>query len=828
VTDLRYAVRTLLRAPGFTLSAVLALALGIGANTAVFSVVYAVLLKPLPYPHPEQLVQPSERNLARRADDGRVSRGMFVDWQARARSITALAAYSSSGEALWTIGDQIQVVTVAGASPNLLAVLSVRPILGNWFPADQNASGSPGVVISYGLWQRGFGGTTDVVGRRIVVEGRASLPIIGVMPRGFAFPEHADAWTNIAPGTSVPPSQRRYLYYHAVARIAPGYTIQDVRRELDALSAQVAAEHPDSDAGWSARVVPLANADTTGARPALMALLCAVAGVLLIACANVANLLLARATARRRETAVRIALGAGAGRILRYAAAEAALLAAGGVVSGIVLAGWLSGVLVRLAPPDIPRLEDVRVTLPVLLFATIVGLASALATACAAALHAIRTDVRGGVRPDSRAATPRASRVRRLLVGGEVAVVVLLLTGALLLLRTFVKLQHVSLGFESAHSVSVETRWPVGRLFGAGPRPHGRPWPAVQRAVAGLIDAVAATPGVQAVGLTADVPLTGTAYDGTVWRSDAPGAHGLTPPTDPRDRWTAELTVVTSGYFRAMNVPVLRGRNFNADDTLSDEQLNDASLPRRAVAIVNAAFASRYFAGQDPIARSIVVYDDQEFGVEKTIVGVVADFHRRAIADAPGPAVFLPHEQHPDVFRPSLVVRSSLPLAALGPELRASIHAFDPQLLVLQIRPMGDVVSGALARPRFNLLLLASFALVALALAAVGIYGVIAFLVAQRTREVGIRVALGAPASSVVGLFVRDGMVPVAAGAVMGVAGSLIVARAIRSLLFGVTPLDFVSLAGAPALLVLVALAACYLPARRALAVDPIVALREE
>jgi putative ABC transport system permease protein len=832
VHEIRFALRGLRRSPVFALSAIAALALGIGANAAVFSVVHAVLLKPLPYSEPDRLVKLSESNAVEGRDDGRVSRGTFVDWRARTRTLESLAAYSRGGEALWTIGDRLQTVHVSAATPSLARVLAVQPILGHWFP-DEGVSQAPApLVISYGLWQRAFGGAPDVIGRRVLIEGRTSREIGGVMPPGFSYPDGTDAWTSLSPGGTIAPQQRRFLYYHVVGRIRPGSTLTGVRAEFDTLAAQLAAEVPDANAGWTARVVPLAGADAVTSQAPLLALSAAVAGVLLIGCANVANLLLARAASRRREMGVRLALGAGLRHLVRQSFAEAAVLSLCATTAGAVLATWISGALVSVAPPDIPRLADVATERAGWWFAAAAGVLTAVFLGLIPALQAAAA-VRGAtIRPDLRAATPSAARMRRLLIGGEVAIVVLMLTGALLLLRTFVSLRGVDLGFEAERVWSVSTRWPLGRLVPSAPgppsTPRARPWPRVQRAVDGLIDAVAATPGVESVGLISEIPLSAAPYSGTVWRSDAPGAAGLTPPQDPRDRWRADLSIVTAGYFSALGVPFLRGRNFVDGDRWTDAQLNASTVPDGGVAIVNQAFVARYFGGEDPIGRTLVLYDDQTFGWNRTIVGVVADVRGRAVAEAAEPAVFVPHAQHPDVFLPSLIVRTSLPPASVVQTLRDRIAAYDPQLLVQRVRPMEEVVSGALSRPRFNLLLVGSFALIGLALAAVGIYGVVSFLVAQRTREIGIRMALGARAGDVRRLVVADGMLPVLAGAVCGIVAAMPASRAIRSLLFGVAPVDAISFAAAPALLVAVALSACYFPARRATRVDPLIALRED
>ncbi|HEX5473386.1 MAG TPA: ABC transporter permease [Vicinamibacterales bacterium] len=827
--DLRYAIRTLRQAPGFTAAAVLALALGIGANTAVFSVVDAVLLKPLPYPEPDRLVRLYEGNPGEGIDRGEVSAGTFADWRARSRTLEGLAAYAIpfNGETLWTIGDRVQVVKTATASPGLFDLLRVRPILGRPLSpeAETVAPGAVGqFVIGYGLWQRAFGGDREIAGRRVMLEGRLPREIVGVMPRGFAFPDGTDAWTSLPIGP-VPPAQRRSHSFGVLARIAPGRTIEDVRRELGGISTQLQSEQPASNKGWIAQIEPLAGSDSASTRLALIALLAAVAGVLLIGCANVANLLFARAAGRRQETAVRMALGAGWRRLVRQCLTEAALLCGAGVAAGLAIGYWIARVLVRLAPSDIPRLSDVGINAAVLVFALAAGVACTVLTGLAPALQAARAEFHGGVRRDARTATATGARVRRWLTGVQVAVVLTLLAGALLFVRTFVNLRGVDLGFHPAHVMEVEARWPVGRLFQAAP--GQRPWVHVQQAVDGLMAAVEAVPGVDAAGLVTQVPLATDPASGGVWPADAPGATGSHPPTDPRDRWQADLVVVTPGYFRALEIPFLRGRNFGPADRFTDEQLNHPALQQLGVAVVNAAFAARYFHGQEAIGR-LLGSDEGVSPAPRLIVGVVGDVRGRAVAEVARPTVYVPHAQNPDVLRPSLVIRSTLPFDAIAAAVRDRIAAYDPQLLVLRMRPMDAVISGALARPRFNLLLLCSFAAVALALAAIGIYGVLAYLVAQRTREIGIRVALGARAVDVLRLILREAMIPVLVGGAVGMIASALATRTIGSLLFGVTPLDPVSLAGAPAILVGVALLACYQPARRALRVDPLIALRDE
>jgi putative ABC transport system permease protein len=821
LNDVRYALRALRRSPGFAISGVLALALGIGANAAVFSVVYNVLLKPLPYSHPERLVRLYERNDGQGIIRGDVSPGTFVDWRARSRTLEAIALFTT-GEELWSFSDRSDVINTAAVSPALFSLLRVSPVLGRTFGPEEEER--VGVVISYALWQRRFSGAPSVLNDSVSVEGRMPLRVIGVMPRGFAFPEGTEAWTNLPFLSPVGAGERQVRYYHALARLAPDATLAQARAELTTVSAQLEVEQPRSNAGWTSEIEPLQNASTRGLRPALLMLLGAVSGVLLIGCANVANLVLARASGRRHEMAVRMVLGAGTVRILRQCFTESLVLATLGAFAGVLLGAWISAAMFGLAPADVKLEAEHGLNGMGLIAAAAVGLLSASLAGLVAAWQATRENHGGVIGSPRRTVTAHTASLRRWLIIGEVAIVVVLLTSTLLLGRSFIKLRGVDLGFQTDRVLTVETRWPTGRFA----VPSRRPWFLLQQAVDGTIGAVRSIPGVRAAGLVTDLPLSGNLSSGSMWRADAPGASGATPPASATDQWKADISIVTPGYFEALGITFVRGRNFSDTDRLTEQQLMNPRAPRTAVAVVNRTFASRYFSNEDPIGKRLVLFDDQTFGGTRTIVGVVSDVRARNVAEAGRPMIFLPHAEHPAVFRPTLVLRSALPPESLATAVRERLHTFDPQLLVLRTRPMNDVVAGALSRPRFNLVLMGSFAVVALSLAAIGIYGVVAFFVTQRTREIGIRVALGARSAAVMRLVLVEGMGPVFVGVAVGVVGSLAATRALRALLFGMKGLDLVSVTGAPAVLVAVAVLACYLPARRALRVDPVVALREE
>lgn len=820
--DVRHALRSFARAPGFTAAAVLTLALGAGATTAVFSVVHAVLLEPLPYPQPERLVRMWETNPAQGIDQGQVSPGTFADLRERTRTLESIALYMDR-DFLLSFGDDNGAEEVPGAavSPALFALLGARPVVGRTFAREAPTDPTAGeVVIGYGMWQRRFGGSPDVVGRTILERGLHPLTIIGVMPAGFDFPGRSEIWFRTLSAASVSAVQRQFRYYEAIGRLQAGSTLDEARAEATAIAATLGVEYPASNEGWSIRLTRLDESIVGGSRATLLALLGLVGCLLLIACANVANLMVARALARQHEVAVRLAIGAGSGRLLRQWLSEATLLALLGGAAGLGMAYAGTRVLIALAPGDIPRLDEVALSAPVLLFtlgvtcvtAILTGLAPALQTAGPRALDALRSGTR---RTDAGRA-----RVREWLIGAEVALTLVLLISAALLMRSFIMLRGVDLGFQQENVVTVDFRAPIGQFMG-----ESRPWFRRVEFHDRLIADVGAVAGVTSVAAVTDVPLAGDVLDGSLWRTDAPGAEGRRPPTSAADQWKAAIPVVTPEYFATMAIPILRGRGFLPLDRFTQEQLGGPPVPRPAgVAVINETFARRFFPDEDPLGRNLFLFDDQTFAAYRTIVGIVGDVRARAVAEEPAPAVYLPFAQHPG-RGVSLVLRTDMPIAELRRAVEDRMRAYR-EISVPVIRPLEAVVGSSIARPRFNLVLVASFALVALGLAGVGIAGIVGYLVARRTHELGVRLALGAHRWQIFRIVLGEGLRPVLLGVLAGSVGALAAARAIRALLFGLDPLDATSFTAAVVVLVLAACAAALVPAWRATRVDPAVTLR--
>ena len=824
VHDLRHAARALRRSPGFAVSAIAALALGIGANAAVFSVVHAVVIARLPYADPQRLVRVWEANPAQGIERGSVSPGV-IDLAQRSRTLESIALFGERNT-LFSDGVEPWESRAAAVSPGLFDLLGVRPIVGRTFVRNAARDGASvsgdEMVISHALWLKRFGGDSGVIGRPIRTDYRWSYTIVGVMPAGFAFPAGAELWTPLSYGPAVTPGQRQFRYYGGVARIRRGFTVDQAARETAGIAAQLETEFPASNAGWTVALSPLDRSVVGSTRLTLLVLLGLATCVLLIACGNVATLAIARATTRRHEIAVRMALGAGTDRLVRQWATEALLLAVLGGAGGLLVGYWSNRLLLAIAPRDIPRLDEVTFGGAVIAFvvsttavvALLVGVVPALRARDARPLDAMRSRTRGS--------TSGGVRLRTWLVGTQVALTFVLTVAATLLLRSFDRLQSTELGFRRHDVLSAELRVPGGRFSAS------RPWFRRAQYFDRLIAELGQIPGVRAIAGTSKVPLTGEVGTGSMWRSDAPGAHDTTPPTSAADQWKASIQLVTPRYFETMGVPVMRGRAFTQGDRFTEDELsNDDPSRPPGVAIINEAMARRYWPGSDPLGTTIFLLDDKAFAAYRTVVGIVGDVRATAVDSAAGPTVFLPYAQNPGQSL-SLVLRSDLRPGQLAGPVRSRLRALDPAITITNVRPFDEVFGGAVSRPRFTMFLAGGFATLALMIAGVGVFGIVGFLVARRTQELGIRVALGARPSDVLGLVLVEGLRPVLSGLLAGVVGAIAVAGAMRALLYGIAPLDAVSFIAAAALLATASLVAAAIPARRAAGVDPVRSLRSD
>ena len=825
VHDLRHATRGLRRSPGFALSAIAALSLGIGANTAVFAVVHAVVIAPLPYAEPERLVRVWEANPAQRIERAMVSPGTLVDLRQRSRTLERVAIFGER-EMLFTDDRQTWAARAAAVSPALFDVLSVRPAAGRVFASEDGRTawtGSPDdVVISYGLWQRQFGGEPDVVGRTIRMDYRWAYKIIGVMPLGFSFPPHTDVWVPLTYGPTLSPLERQFRYYGAIAQLRRGLTIDQAKREAAKIATDLQTELPASNAGWTIELAPLDQSIVGGARPALLLMLGLATCVLLIACGNVATLAVARATARRHERAVRTALGAGRGRHIRQWLAESLLLAGLGGAGGALVGYWSNRLLLALAPRDIPRLDEVGFGASAVAFVVLVAVVVALIVGVVPALRARDASPLDALRSRTLSSGPGSARAREWLVAAQVALTCVLTVAAVLLLRSFERLQSTDLGFRRESLLSAELRVPAGR-FSASP-----PWFQRVGYYDRLIAELSRIPGVRAVGGTSTVPLTGEVGSGSMWRTDAPGAHGATPPTSAADQWKAAIQLVTPGYFEALGVPIFRGRAFGSGDRFTERTLTDPDLPRPpGVAIINEAMARRYWPGSDPLGSTIFLFDDKSFAAYRTVVGIVGDVRSASVDSTAVPTVYLPFAQNSGQAL-SLILRSDLPPSELAVPVTSRLRSFDPAISIANVRPFAEVLDGALSRPRFTTLLAGSFATLALVIAAVGVFGIVGFLVTRRTQELGVRIALGARHVDVLWLVLSEGLRPVLLGALAGSVVAIAVARAMRPLLYGIATLDAASFATAAGILVVMSAVAAAIPAARAVGVDPLQSLRSE
>ena len=804
MTDLRFALRQLRKSPGFTLTAVITLALCIGANTAIFSVVNAVLLRPLPYPHSEQLVRVfgSQPQLALAPS----SPANFLEWKEENQVFERIGTYVGQGFNLLG-GDKPERVIGARVSADLLPLLGVQPALGRLFTNDEDQEGRGQVVIvSHDFWRSRFGGGPNIVRQTITLNDRP-YTVIGVMPPGFAFPStRTQVWVPIA-FNAAERKTRDTNFIDVIARLKPGVSIEQARANMNAVARSQTERYPKTNTGVGVKVVSLQEHIVGNVRPMLVVLLGAVAFVLLIACANVANLLLARAAARQREMAIRGALGASRSRVVRLLLTESVLLAVVGGAFGLLLAFWSLDLLVSLKPANLPRLAEIGVDRTVFLFTLAVSVVTGLLFGVAPALQVSKMDLNEGLKESSLGGTdsPRRHRLRALLVVSEVALSLVLLVGAGLMIRSFSRLLAVDPGFKADHVLTAFVSLPVSK------------YPKREEQTAffdRLLERLRNVPGVSAAGLVTDIPL----YGGSSTGFDVDGR----PEALPGQRPMTDYRLINADYFAAMGMKLVKGRAFSRYDT--------EAAP--GVVIINETMATRFFAGEDPIGRRLDLSGDPKD--LRDIVGVVGDVRNYGVDEEVKPEVYVPFLQSaPDylsgvVSAMTIVVRSTIEPTALAAALREQVQALDKDQPVSELRTMEWYLADSMAQRRFNMLLLGAFAGVALVLAAVGIYGVIAYTVTQRRHEMGIRIALGAKGGDILRLVFGNALATTLTGIALGLSAAFALTRLLRSLLYQVSPTDPVVFAAIPLLLLSVAVIATYLPARRATLVDPIEALRAE
>jgi putative ABC transport system permease protein len=803
LNDLRYAFRLLIKSPGFSLIAIATLALGIGANSAIFSIIETVLLRPLPFPHPNELAMlwsAPEKGHERETH----SFPDYVDFRDQAQSFSALTAFTQASTALYVDGGVYEMEGVAATS-DIFQVLGVAPTLGRAYTrADDNADARV-VVLTYETWKRYFNGDANVIGRQVRLSLRP-YTVIGVMPRGFRFPVgvRSEYVMPVHPLVGKAVQNRGSHFFRILGRLQPGVDVRRAKAEASGIAARLEKQYPDTNIGRSANVISFHQDLTGDVRPALLVVLAAVVFVLLIACANVANLLLARATARQREIAIRTALGASRVRVIRQLLAEGLLLALLGALGGLVLGWWSVDLLRVLGPQDVPRLDEVRINGAVIIFTVGVAVISTLLFALVPALQVTRPNVNASLQEGNRGGAGRESqRLRSILVVSQVALSLLLLAGAGLLIKSFGNLRATSPGFDPTQVMTANFVLPRAKY----------PEPEQQRQFfERFLPKLAALPGVEAVGGASPLPFSGDDTANSFWIVGR-------PDPGPGNHPDASSLVVAGDYFRAMRIPLVTGRLFDRRDAKDSAK----------VVVINETFAKKYFPNANPLGQHLRA-DTPPGTVPPVmeIIGVVGDSHHESLAVVPKPEFYVPLTQDPTRAVP-LVLRTSIAdVSGLATALRRVIGEMDREVYVPELVPFDTLIGGTLARPRFNMMLLGSFAGVAMVLAAIGIYGVIAYSVAQRTREIGIRMALGAQRDDVLRMILRQSMIIIGLGLMIGLCGAFALTRWMGNLLYGVGTHDLSIHAFVLLLLAGAGLIASYIPARRAMAVDPMIALRYE
>ena len=803
--DLRYGLRTLLKSPAFTIVALSALALGIGANSAIFSVVNAVLLRPLPFKNPEQLVMVWENATHLGFPKNTPSPPNFLDWQRQNTVFAGMAAMVERSFNLTGVGEP-ERLDGRRVSANLFDVLGVPPLIGRTFVPDDDRPGTHVVLLSYSLWQRRFGSDRSIIGRAVTLNGE-SYTVIGVMPRGMHLPGYGnwndELWVPVA-FTNEETTQRGSHFLDVIARIKPGITAKQAQAEMETIAARLAKEYPRYNTQIGATVTPLHEEIVGDIKPALLVLLGAVGFVLLIACANVANLLLARAAVREKEIALRIALGASRSRLTRQFLTESVLLALLGGGFGLLLA--LSGirVLKTFIPATISQTQTINIDAKVVVFTALIALLTGIVFGLAPATHALHSNLNDSLKEGGRdsAGGSKGNRIRNLLVIGEVAVSFILLIGAGLLINSFLHLRNLDPGFSADHLLTMrvdlsELKYPDGERRSAF-------FDEVLRRIRAL-------PGVQSAAAAGNLPLT---YNGD---SMSIAVEGI--PDPPPAQWPDVIyRAIGPRYFATMGIPMVRGRDFTDQDRADSKK----------VVVISEKTAQHYWRGQDPIGKRLkpgVTTSDIPW---REVIGVVKDVRQNDFIAEPKMQMYFSHRQLKELAANSLVVRTSVEPMSIATSVRNAIWAVDKDQPVANIDTMDHIVSEAIARQRFSMLLLGMFAGLALVLAAVGIYGVMSYSVAQRRHEIGIRIALGAQRADVLRMTMKQGLKLVALGLLIGLASAFVLTRVMASLLFGISATDPATFASICVVLLGAAALANYIPALRATKVDPIVALQAQ
>jgi putative ABC transport system permease protein len=808
--DIRYGIRSLLKRRGFAAIAVITLALGIGANTAIFSVVNAVLLRPLPFHNAGELVTLWERNPKQGYEQNPPAAGNYVDWREQNRVFAQMAIYAPSRRFNLSLGDQPEQINGAVVSTSLFELLGVHPVQGRTFSFEEEQPGNDQVaLISHNLWQRHFAGDPNSVGRTITLDSK-TYTIVGVMPEGFQFPggsgtvlriftpAAAELWVPLALDADTL-SQRSSHSLNVIGRLKPGITVAQATAEMDAIQQRLEQQYPTFYVGSHVKVVPLAEQIVGTARQPLLILWGAVAFVLLISCANVANLLLSRSSTRKKEFALRAALGAGRLRIIRQLLTESLLLSIAGGIAGTLLAAWGVQVLSTIVPPDFPRRGEIEIDGWVLGFTLLISVLTGIIFGLAPAIQSTKLDLVDALKAGGRNSAGSSHRhsLRSLLVMSEMALALILLIGAALMIQSFLRLRQVGAGFTPDSILTMQVSLPSYSY------PRDRR-PAVFQQV---LDRAQSVPGVQVAAAAKHLPLSGDNMNFAFDIEGRPFPPGRSPGADCR--------FVTPGYFKALRIPLIKGRVFADSD-------GPQAPP---VLLINKAMADRFFPNEDPIGKRLQLGINNFAG---QIVGIVGNVKHVGLDAEVNDEVYLPYSQAPFSIDMTLLVRTSGDPMSFAGAMRNELATVDKQMSIGKVRTMDTIIANSVAQPRFRTLLLALFGISALLLASVGIYGVMSYAVTQRTQEIGIRMALGAQVSDVRKLVMRNGLTLALIGIAIGLAGAYGLTRLIASLLFGISATDAWTFVGVSAVLMAVALIACYIPARRATKVDPLVALRYE